>query len=236
MHAYLQSRPLVYAVALSLGGHALLLLPWRYGDWLADGTFFSGKPVATPRLDVLLTQAAPKSREPSPAAAPESLPQTPREKISAPSAPPQREIDTAQKPAGIPLDALYYYAVNELDRRPLLKQVPQIDAASGARLMASGSAVLELLIERNGHINAVNVVRSDLPEGYLVPLKQAFAAANYSPGIKEQRQVRSRIYVEVAYQDGMFSGIDGASASVPPNPMGSAQANRQRKENPPLRN
>jgi hypothetical protein len=121
----------------------------------------------------------------------------------------------------MPLDMLYYHTVAELDQRPVMRQAPRVEnAPGGTNLMASGSARLELLIERTGQVNAVNIIQANLPESYIRSLENAFGALRYTPGIKQQQNVRSRLYIEVEYQDGVLSNVPGVQyAIVPPAPM-----------------
>lgn len=201
----LRSRPFLVALLLSLGVHLLIFLPWRYGNFLAPGLLHGRiSPQDSIRLDVLLvpkpSTAAPAIIDASGHA--EQAPPTEAAKQPVPAQPPTE----AASPAGIPFDPLYYYSLKELDQRPVLVRQPVFDdAAAQTKLLANGSAVLELLIEKDGQVNAVNVVRTDLLEVHVSPLRKAFTAVEYTPGMKAAQAVRSRLYIEVSYVDGVIS-------------------------------
>lgn len=233
----LHSRPLITALLLSLAIHLVLLLPWRHGEPLASGILqnkrLSG--TDTPRLDVFLpapdaglTLSKGGQGEATPAATPLK-----------PIAMPQQTPVESPAAGGIPIDALYYYAVKELEQRPILKRQPEFNDAGSTDLMANGSAILELLIERDGHINAVNIVRTDLLETHLQPLRQAFSSLEYTPGEKQGMAVRSRVYIEVSYVDGVISSAPSSQAfpreRAPHVPLQLPADWRKRKENPPPR-
>lgn len=234
-----QSNPhlLRTAVLLSLVAHALVLMPWRYGEPLSAGGFYREEIRSRPQLQVRLKAATLEQTETETAAPAAPLPPAPaaEELQAAPSSPLKEEPPTT--PAGMPLDLLYYYTVAELDRRPEMRHRPRLEESpGGAHLMASGTATLEILIEKNGRVNAVNIVRAELPGSYISSLENAFIALRFIPGVKQDKPVRSRLYIEVEYRDGLISGLGNTQyTAAPPAPMGGAQTLRQRKHNPPLR-
>lgn len=234
-----QSNPhlLRTAVLLSLVAHALVLMPWRYGEPLSAGGFYREEVRSRPQLQVRLKAATLTQTETETAAPSALLPPAPAEEElpAAPSSPLKKEPPTM--PAGMPLDLLYYYTIAELDQRPEMRHRPRLEESpGGANLMASGTATLEILIERNGRVNAVNIVRADLPGSYIRSLENTFIALRYIPGVKQEKNVRSRLYIEVEYRDGQLSGLGSVEyTAVPPAPMGDAKNLHQRKRNPPLR-
>jgi hypothetical protein len=237
-HEQSNTSVLSKAVLLSLVAHVLVLMPWRYGAPLSVGGFYREDARPQPRLQVSLQATTLKQTQNETSSlsvlpVPEALP----EEIlpAAPISPLTHEPATV--PAGVPLDLLYYYTVAELDQRPVMKHRPRLEEApGGANLMASGTATLEILIEKNGRVNAVNIVRTDLPASYINSIENAFIALRYNPGIRREINVRSRLYVEVEYRHGQLSSMDNIQyTAVPPVPMGNAKALHQRKANPPLR-
>lgn len=206
----LRSRPFLTALLLSLGIHLLIFLPWRYGNFLAPGILHGRISLQeSARLDVLLVPT-PSATVPSVIESSGQLEPAPQTEAK-PPAPVQSPATEAATPAGIPFDPLYYYSLKELDKRPVLIRQPVFDdPAAQTQLLANGSAVLELLIERDGQVNAVNIVRTDLLEVHVSPLKKAFLAVEYTPGVKEAQAVRSRLYIEVSYVDGVISPVSNS--------------------------
>lgn len=227
-HRYLQ-----LALLLSLSAHMLLLMPWQFGKLFAPDTFYSGEKSMQPRLNVTLKKTADSAlKETITAQLPQPGGKAHDEPKASPPAPPPQQLDTPVPASGLPLDALYYYAITELDQRPLMRHPPRLESAPlGMNIMAKGSATLELLIERTGRVNAVNLLRTDLPESYIRSLEAAFIALRYIPGIRHQQNVRSRLYIEVEYQDGVLSNMSSIQyTAVPAAPMvDTKQVSQERK-------
>jgi hypothetical protein len=230
----LKSRPLFTAMLASLGIHFFLLLPWQHGTpWGASTLHGHISNSNNPRLNVVLRPAI-QNIEPSSTLSAQ-IEEPPQAETIKPAAI-ENETDNA---AGVPMDRLYYYAANELDQRPHLKREPEFEDAPNTSLLANGSVVLEILIERDGRINAVNIVRTDLLEVHISPLRKAFLAVEYAPGIKQGQAVRSRVYIEASYVEGVLSPASAAQ-DRPREPALQTPRElppdwRKRKENPPLR-
>lgn len=123
---------------------------------------------------------------------------------------PAVEQTTAAHPGknGLGLDAasLYYYLPTEVDERPRLKQMLSLpEQPAGSHLAVTGKVTLEILIERDGETNAVNVMDSSLPPIYVDSAVAIIVKASYVPAIREHIQVRARRYVEVSYVDGVLN-------------------------------
>ena len=153
------------------------------------------------------------------------------------------DASSEENKTGIPLDTLYYYPVTELEIRPNIKREPTLDEnPDGMALAVNGSALLELLIERNGQINAVNLLRNDLPASYIRQLERAFSQVEYVPGHKSGMAVRSRLLIEVTYVDGVLHHLPQAqvnlgvfpTAPAPHVPITLPADRHKRKSNPPL--
>lgn len=239
-------RPLLVALLLSLGMHLSLLLPWRYGEFLASG-MLNGRTVLREhaRLNATLmhstsTPVVADSRNTAPVRLPTEMAvqQPPSAPMALPPVPSPIPAST-ETSAGVALDGLYYYSIKELDQRPMLKRQPIFDAPANTELVANGSAILELLIERDGRVNAVNIVRTDLLEVHLAPLRKSFASVEYTPGIKHAQAARSRIYIEVAYIDGVVTPVTPSPSVVrnssPEGPLQLPSNWRERLQNPPRR-
>ena len=239
-------RQLMLAVCFSLLLHSLLFVSWQYGwpSGALDG-FRPGEENThnEQRLEVRLLQQddTEKSGASEHSSAEASLTRaTVASEVAKQTA--ATELQTTQTPLGIPLDALYYHSLPELDQRPLLKRIPKIDEAPGGmQLAVNGTALIELLIENTGRINAVKMVRTDLPATYVSALQTAFAEIEYTPGIKQEHPVRSRLYIEVSYVDGVVNNIPlpvanlgrFPSAPAPHTPITLPPDRHKRKFNPP---
>lgn len=243
------NRSLRLALFLSLLIHGVLLLAWRYGGWFGQLENSSSGMVSPTKLEAYLRSAtvisAPNDNENSSTTT--ELP-TPRQDSATPIVPtfnerPNGNATRESHQVGVPLDLLYYYPVNELEIRPLIKQQPTLDESpAGMELAVNGRALLELLIENNGRINSVNVLENNLPASHVSQLEQAFSHVEYTPGRKSGRLVRSRLLIEVVYVDGVMHHLPEApvnlgvfpSAPDPHVPITLPPDRHKRKSNPPL--
>ena len=146
------------------------------------------------------------------------------------------------KATGVPIDALYYYAISELDQRPLLKRLPELmEEPAGVRLAVNGTARIELLIENSGRVNAVNILMTDLPDMYIRELERAFSEIGYEPGRKLGSPARARLYIEVTYVDGVLNNLPIPNPNLgvfppakPHTPIQLSPDRHKKKVNPPL--
>lgn len=250
------NRPLRLALFLSLLIHGSLLLPWRHGDWFVQSENDASS-LGAARLEVYLqpqSRVADLVSNDTGSIATGQLAQAGdgfvneenhmEPKTSSASVLPQENIARKESRMGIPLDLLYYYSINELEIRPLIKRQPTLnDTPAGVEIAVNGKALLELLIERDGHINSVNLLQNDLPASHVQQLEQAFSNMEYTPGQKNGRAVRSRLLIEVVYVDGVIHHLPEApvnlgvfpSAPDPHVPITLPPDRHKRKSNPPLR-
>lgn len=242
------NRQLRLAFFLSVFLHAGLFLPWPHGHWLGQHEDYSDGAGSLAKLEVRLM---PISMAPSTGGEPHLIAAVQAgqaENSSASTASSSHELsETRASPeknrTGIPLDMLYYYPGTELDIRPNIKREPILDEhPEGMTLAVNGRALFELLIERNGQINAVNLLRNDLPASHVRQLEQAFSRVEYVPGRKSGMAVRSRLLIEVIYVDGVLHHLPQAQVNLgvfpaapdPHVPITLPADRHKRKSNPPL--
>lgn len=249
------NRPLRLALFLSLLIHGSLLLPWRYGNGFVQHENNASSP-GPARLEVYLqpkTWGTDLVRNSTGSIASGLLTQAIDGDVNEggplePKAPlisgaPQENIAGKESGIGIPLELLYYYPINELEIRPLIQRQPILnDTPAGMEIAVNGKALLELLIERDGHINSINLLQNDLPASHVYQLEQAFSNVEYTPGQKNGRAVRSRLLIEVVYVDGVMHHLPETpvnlgvfpSAPDPHVPITLPPDRHKRKSNPPL--
>jgi len=156
---------------------------------------------------------------------------------TSPEPPPEVNQSEASERPGLDWNTLRYYAVNEVDLRPQIRLQPQLEnSIPASTLLATGSAKIELLVERTGQINAVNILESNLPAAYNDRLQEAFKKMEYSPGFLDAHAVRTRIVIEVSYIDGEISdsapSMMQAHPSTPHTPIELTPERHKRKSNP----
>jgi protein TonB len=206
------------AIVASLALHgvaleALTQLPrgWQSGDW-------SFSHAGTGRLRATLRAAAPgiESKQPdaqltSTAPPPETsdMPRT-REQPSAAVAAsghdgdhprsfqPLAEQGRADLPSAGVLAAPVYYPVNQLEQRPLIKVHVEPVFPPGAPA-SSGRVVLRLYIGGQGEVEKISIVAAEPPGAFEKSALDAFAAARFTPGIRNGAPVRSLVTIEVLF-------------------------------------
>lgn len=93
-----------------------------------------------------------------------------------------------------------YFPIRELDAAPAI--VRDIDVSSEEikrRPTDGGQVILRLWIDEAGHIVRVEPISSDMPSIYSETAVRAFMEAEFYPGIKDGKPVRSRINVVLFY-------------------------------------
>ena len=107
--------------------------------------------------------------------------------------------------------------------RPLLSVAPEPvipvviavpPAAAAGRLIGRYSAVLALYIDEEGRVRRVEAESPALPEPMERAARQAFLAARFSPGQVAGQVVKSRIRVEVVFDDEPASSAAALAASA----------------------
>ena len=208
------------ALAASLTLHGVVLetvahLPrgWQAGEW-------SLSHAGTGSLRAKLRVAAPgvESKQPEALAPPPEAPQTheapdaelTREQPPAPvaavgldgddprSRQPEAEQGRSDEPSAGVLAAPVYYPASQLDQRPLITVRIEPTFPPGAPV-ASGRVVLRLYISEQGEVEKMVIVSAEPPGWFEQSALDAFAAARFTPGIKDGVPVRSLLTIEVLF-------------------------------------
>lgn len=99
--------------------------------------------------------------------------------------------------AGV-LAAPVYYTASQLDQRPLIRLRIEPAFPPGAPV-ASGRVVLRLYVSEQGEVEKMVVVSAEPPGLFEKSALDAFAAARFTPGIRNGVPVRSLIAIEVLF-------------------------------------
>lgn len=171
---------LAASVALHIGG-ATLVEAGRGGA--APGPARSAATGRPPLLHIHLLGTTP-------------WPATPRPAASAPSGDPAHPA--GHGPIVLPLPR--YFPPNELDRKP--EAVGEVPLAYPADmpLVARSRVVLSLLIDERGEVDEVIVEAAEAPTELEQLASRAFAAARFSPGMRDGVAVKSWLRVEVTFE------------------------------------
>jgi len=91
-----------------------------------------------------------------------------------------------------------YFRADELDARPQVRVrvEPQFPALA---LAPAGRVVLRLYIDEKGEIDDVVVESADANGAFAEAARRAFAAARFTPGVKDGVPVRSLVRIEVRF-------------------------------------
>ena len=94
----------------------------------------------------------------------------------------------------------HYFSVGDLDKKP--EAIGEVPLAYPTELphVKQSRVVLNLLIDEQGAIDRVIVESADAPKELEELASQAFAAARFTPGLRNGNQVRSRLRVEVTFE------------------------------------
>lgn len=79
---------------------------------------------------------------------------------------------------------------------PIVLPSPEGDA--GAQVQ--GHAILELFIDAHGRVEHIDVLTSDAPPDFMDAVQTRFKTTPFTPGIKDNIPVPSRIKIEVRYE------------------------------------
>ncbi|MFG6488943.1 energy transducer TonB [Roseateles sp. BYS78W] len=215
---------LPWCAALAVAGHALLLAaltspsPRLAGAQHATGA----EPVITARVRWVAPTTPPA------ADADEALPAetaaAPVEEATAASAP---QVAASAAPptavaASVGGEAGEASAEGYLPR-PLLTIAPQPlhpvvvapppTPSNASRLIGRYVGVLALYIDEQGIVRSIEAEQPALPEAMERAAREAFQGARFTPGQVDGRAVKSRIRVEVAFDDGPAPAAAAASAA-----------------------
>ncbi|HUJ85634.1 MAG TPA: TonB family protein [Burkholderiales bacterium] len=97
----------------------------------------------------------------------------------------------------------HYYRSTELDVRPgiMVRVEPQYPVEA-ARRGLSGQVVLDLYLSESGAVERVVAVKGNPPGVFDDAARRAFAAARFTPGMKDGRAVKVLLRLEVSFENG----------------------------------
>lgn len=146
------------------------------------------------------------------AAASESAPGA---SASASSPAPDGEADSSAVPASSPGDASGggYVPRPYLSIAPVATEPVVIPAAPGSVDVGRRVGVLALYIDEQGRVRRVEAEPPTLPEAMERAAREAFMGAHFSPGQVDGHAVKSRIRVEVVFDDTPESAASATRAS-----------------------
>lgn len=95
---------------------------------------------------------------------------------------------------------LTYYTARQLDAQPVPRgEIDPVYPPEADRLRQSGSVRVQVKVEADGRVSAVEVVESTPPGVFDASAMEAFRAARFQPGQKAGRPVRALMLIEVTY-------------------------------------
>jgi hypothetical protein len=107
-----------------------------------------------------------------------------------PSLPPETGIPAEPDP--IPIDAYRRRSELTAPARPLAE--PEFPQPEGS---PNGHAVLTILVDDNGAVDAVVLNETTLPQDYLQQLRESILSMRFAPGQIDSKPVKSRFVVEI---------------------------------------
>lgn len=138
-----------------------------------------------------------------------------------PGAAAQSPYLAANHPGMLPVAGSYYFQARELDSRLMvLEPSVKLVYPEGVAENLDGRVVLRLLVSERGAIDDVVVMESDPAGMFEQSATAAFRNAQFSPGMKGGKPVKSQMVVEVRYHgepqpSGMPAGA--AAGAIPAN-------------------
>lgn len=95
---------------------------------------------------------------------------------------------------------LTYYSAREVDVLPRAQRdIMPVFPQDAGRLQLSGKVVLQLKLEADGRVSAIEVISADPPGVFDEAALQAFRDARFEPGMKQGRPVRMVVRVPVEF-------------------------------------
>lgn len=96
----------------------------------------------------------------------------------------------------------HYWPGKALDQKPTPQNPVVISYPEGFISITHGHAILQLFINESGLVDRVEIVESEAPLEFTDMARRAFLNTRFSPGVKDQIQVRSKLKIEVSFQNG----------------------------------
>lgn len=93
-----------------------------------------------------------------------------------------------------------YWPRKFLDTGPAPLAPIILPSPEGANSLPQGHAILELFIHADGRVDRIEVLESDAPMDFIDAAKATFQATRFTPGLKDNVAVPSRIKIEVRYE------------------------------------
>lgn len=97
-------------------------------------------------------------------------------------------------------EAPTYWPRQLLDLGPSPTSPIILPAPEDLSVPPSGLAVLELFIDANGHVDRIDVLEANAPSEFVDAAKANFRIIHFTPGLKDNVAVPSRIKIEVRYE------------------------------------
>lgn len=94
-----------------------------------------------------------------------------------------------------------YLPVDGLDQKPEMIDGLPIDPPELRSHPEGGTLVMTLLINDAGFVDRAVLEKSTLPDPFVEATQQGMALVRFTPGIKNGHPVKSRIRLEIRYQD-----------------------------------
>lgn len=99
-----------------------------------------------------------------------------------------------------PFEAPAYWPRKLLDTGPTPLAPVILPSPDGATPQPDGHAILELFIHADGQVDRIEVIESSAPADFIDAAKATFMAAQFTPGLKDNVPVPSRIKIEVRFE------------------------------------
>lgn len=149
---------------------------------------------ASPIRESAVIALAPATTEPPLAAETDPQQQTPQTSESS-------ERQPAQESAPPPDTQPDYWPRKWLTASPTPLEPPLVlYPESETQGQTEGWVILELFISASGHVDKIDVLTSEAPEEFIESARRTFLQAPFTPGLKDNVAVPSRIKIEVRFE------------------------------------
>ncbi|WP_185738320.1 energy transducer TonB [Variovorax beijingensis] len=124
-----------------------------------------------------------------------------RAPLSASGQEPSTEAPPAAPPLSVPaeIDSGIYMPRSQLSTPPVAKTAIVLEPPPGELAAGRLVGILLLFIDERGHVQRVDAEESTLPSAFEQAAREAFMAAEFSPGEVDGHAVRSKQRVEVIF-------------------------------------
>lgn len=94
----------------------------------------------------------------------------------------------------------HYFSIGDLDRKPEAIGEVALTYPADLPLVTRTRVVLSLLIDEQGAVDKVTVESADSPRELEELASHAFAGARFTPGLRGNEKVKSRLRIEVTFE------------------------------------